>query len=46
LLKPEIIASQDIKKITSKLISDITTIVNQSAKMMNSVVREYNKSDK
>ena len=46
LLKPETIASQDIKKITSKLINDITTIVNQSAKMMNSVARESNKSDK
>jgi transcriptional regulator with XRE-family HTH domain len=46
LLKPEAIASQDIKKITSKLIRDITALVNRSIKMMNTVVREYNRSDK
>ena len=45
LLKPETTASQDIKKITSKLIKDITSIVNQSVKMMNTVVKEYNKSE-
>ena len=44
LLKPEIAASQDIKKITSKLIKEITILVNQSVKMMNSVVN--NKPDK
>ena len=46
LLKPEESASQDIRKITSKLINDITAIVNQSVKMMNTVVNEYNKSGK
>ena len=46
LLKPEESASKDIKKITSKLIKDITTLVNQSVKMMNTVVSEYNKADK
>jgi len=43
LLKPEESASQDIKKITSKMIKDITILVNQSVKMMNTVVNEYNK---
>ena len=46
LLKPEESASQDIKKITSKLIKDITVLVNQAVKMMNTVVNEYNKPDK
>jgi len=46
LLKPEKTASQDIKKITTKLIKDITALVNQSVKMMNTVVSEYSKSDK
>jgi len=40
MLKPEEIASRDIKKITSKLIKDITKLVNQSVKMMNTVVNE------
>jgi len=46
LLKPEESASQDIKKITSKLIKDITGLVNQSVKMMNTVVNEYTKPEK
>jgi len=46
LLKPEEFASQDIKKITSKLIKDITSLVNQSVKMMNTIVNEYNKPDR
>jgi len=46
LLKPEGAASQDIKKITSKLIKDISLLVNQATKMMNKVVNEYNKPDK
>ena len=46
LLKPEDTASQDIKKITAKLINDITAIVNQAVKMMNTVVKEHNKQDK
>ena len=46
LLKPEESASQDIKKITTKLIKDITGLVNQSVKMMNTVVNEYTKPDK
>ena len=46
LLRPEESASQDIKRITSKLIKDITVLVNQSVKMMNTVVNEYNKPEK
>jgi len=46
LLKPEETASQDIKKITSKMIKDITVLVNHSVKMMNTVVNEHNKSNK
>ena len=46
LLKPEDIASTDIKGITSKLIKDISALVNQSVKMMNTVVNEYNKPEK
>jgi transcriptional regulator with XRE-family HTH domain len=40
MLKPEETVSRDIKKITSKLIKDITKLVNQSVKMMNTVVNE------
>jgi len=40
LMKPENASSQEVKKITEKLIKDITTLVNQSAKKMNTVVRE------
>ena len=40
LMKPENVSSQDVKKITEKLIKDITALVNQSAKKMNTVVRE------
>ena len=40
LMKPENASSQDVKKITEKLIKDITALVNQSAKKMNTVVRE------
>ena len=39
-MKPENAASQDVKKITDKLIKDISALVNQSEKKMNSVVRE------
>jgi transcriptional regulator with XRE-family HTH domain len=46
LLKPEKTASQDIKKITSKLTKDITVLVNQSVKMMNTVANECNKPKK
>ncbi|MCL2006847.1 MAG: helix-turn-helix domain-containing protein [Treponema sp.] len=46
LLKPETMASQDINKITTKLIKDISIIVNQSAKMMNTVVKENHKAEK
>ena len=45
LLKPEDSASQNIKRITSKLIEDITSLVNQSEKMMNTVVSINNKSE-
>ena len=46
LMKPENASSQEVKKITEKLIKDITTLVNQSAKKMNTVVRESIKTDK
>ena len=46
LLRPEDTASQDIQKITAKLIMDITVLVNQSVKMMNTVVGEHTKSIK
>jgi len=45
LLKPEKVASQDINKITSKLIKDITKLVDNSVKMMNTAVRSNDKSD-
>ena len=37
LLKPEGSTSKDIQKITTKLVKDISILVNQSAKMMNSI---------
>ena len=46
LLRPEDTTSQDIKKITAKLIMDITVLVNQSVKMMNTVAGEHSKSIK
>ena len=45
LLKPEDPASQDIKKITTQLVKDITVLVNQSVNMMNTSVKEYNPSE-
>jgi transcriptional regulator with XRE-family HTH domain len=45
LLKPEKAASQDIKKITTKLIKDITKLVDSSTKMMNTVVRDHDKPE-
>jgi len=44
LMKPENASSQEVKRITEKLIKDITTLVNQSAKKMNTVIREGNKT--
>ena len=43
LMKPESASSQELKKITQKLINDITVLVNQSAKKMNTIVMENNK---
>ena len=43
LMKPENASSQEFKKIAVKLTKDITVLVNQSVKMMNTVVRESNK---
>jgi transcriptional regulator with XRE-family HTH domain len=40
LLRPEKIASQDIKKITSNLVKDITRLVGISLKKINSVTRD------
>lgn len=45
LLRPEKAASQDIKKITTKLIKDITKLVDNSTKMMNTVVRDHDKTE-
>jgi transcriptional regulator with XRE-family HTH domain len=45
LLKPEGNTSKNIKKITSKLIKDIMILVNQSVKMMNTDVDNYEKND-
>jgi transcriptional regulator with XRE-family HTH domain len=45
LLKPEEITSQDIKKITSKLVQDITRLVGISLKKMNTIVRDNDKPD-
>jgi transcriptional regulator with XRE-family HTH domain len=42
LMKPENASAQDVKKITAKLIKDMTILVNQSVKMMNTVVQERN----
>jgi transcriptional regulator with XRE-family HTH domain len=41
LLKPEKVVSQDIRKITTKLTKDITKLVDNSVKMLNTVVREH-----
>ena len=46
LMKPENASSPEVKKITTKLVKDITALVNQSVKMMNTVVREGNRQDK
>ena len=43
LMKPENTSAQDIRKITDKLIKDITSLVNQSEKNMNTIIRESNK---
>jgi len=43
MLKPEEAASQDIKKITAKLVKDINALVNQSVKQMNTVANEPEK---
>jgi len=40
LMKPEDASSQEVKKIVVKLIADITTLVNSSLNMMNTIVRE------
>jgi transcriptional regulator with XRE-family HTH domain len=41
LLKPEKIVSQDIRRITAKLTKDITKLVDNSVKMLNTVAREH-----
>ena len=46
LMKPENTSSQEVRKITEKLIKDITTLVNQSIKNLNSIVKENNKQAK
>jgi len=39
LMKPESASSQDVRKITGKLIKDMTTLVNQAVKNLNTVIR-------
>ena len=39
LMKPENTSSQEVRKITEKLIKDINTLVNQSVKSMNSIIQ-------
>jgi len=46
LMKPENASTQEVRKITEKLIKDITALVNQSAKHMNTVIRDSGKTDK
>ena len=46
LMTPENVSTQEVKKITEKLIKDITTLVNQSLKHMNTVTLESSKTDK
>ena len=46
LIRPENASAQEVKKITVKLIKDITALVNRSVKMMNTIVKESHKSDK
>jgi transcriptional regulator with XRE-family HTH domain len=46
LIKPENPASQDILKITSKLVKEINAAVNQSVKAINSVGSSYSKTEK
>jgi hypothetical protein len=45
-MKPEDASSQEVKKIVTTLIKDITVLVNRAVKMMNTVARETNKPDK
>jgi transcriptional regulator with XRE-family HTH domain len=39
LMRPEDAASQEVKKIITKLVNDITTLVNSSLNMMNTMVK-------
>lgn len=41
LMKPEDASSQEVKKIITKLIADITVLVNRSLKKINTVAREH-----
>ncbi|MDR3192676.1 MAG: helix-turn-helix domain-containing protein, partial [Treponema sp.] len=40
LMKPENISAQDVRKIVVKLARDMSVLVNQSVKMLNTVARE------
>jgi transcriptional regulator with XRE-family HTH domain len=46
LMRPEDASSQEVKKIIAKLINDITTLVNSSLNMMNTVIRETSSPEK
>jgi transcriptional regulator with XRE-family HTH domain len=46
LMKPEDASSREVNKIVTKLIADITTLVNNSLNMMNTAVRENSGSKK
>ena len=43
IMRPEDAASREIKWVTDKLISDITTLVNSALKMMNTTVQKNDK---
>jgi transcriptional regulator with XRE-family HTH domain len=45
LLRPENAAAQDVKKIVSKLARDMSGLVNQSVKMLNTVARDGGKAE-
>ncbi|MDR1106272.1 MAG: helix-turn-helix domain-containing protein [Treponema sp.] len=46
LMRPEDASSQEVNKIITKLIADITTLVNSSLKMMNTIIWKNNSSKK
>jgi transcriptional regulator with XRE-family HTH domain len=45
LMKPEDASAREVKKIIGKLIADITTLVNSSLNLMNTIVQENNEPE-